>query len=766
MPRSLRHVARCHHSVSTVAFFNKAVSRFLCAASGVASVMATRFAPSRAAQSPANPRPAPISTTTVCGVIAPKDAAWCGSPRLVESEFKFEAVASHRKSPREYAHGQITVLVPGTNWCESDPSCRKRMGDSSPPSAGCVNTNSRDRWSTPWILNNASASETRPAVSSAIARVGVKTDDKDRRQNPPTFSWTKLKAAFARSSRTSRGARATRRVTGHTMAPSEAEIAVACADILTGLDHDTLEYVAGGLLDDEVGTVLSCDDLVEFVAPMLDETCGGDEALARAMATSLWERLVGDAGTAKDTPKDVTRKAPISLGGGEMSALEAKTVADEAAARAAYAAPKVVYANDGDGTTSAAAAKEAARAAQRRALLHETAQIEAAELNADLHRASELAARMRIDGDATGSRLAAIELGPFQLPNPGGGADLLDDAVLTLTPGHRYGLIGRNGKGKSTLLKFLASRRVGGLDPSVSVHYVTQEVSLTETQENALPADVVLAADIERVILLQEVVKMEAQDRADLDLEDETGGGGGKGGLKKENPLDAEARRKKLAAAHERLIAMDANGAPARASHILRNLGFNESLSNRKLKDLSGGWRVRVALAAALFAKPYVLRVSQILTPTFDALYGVQSDITTTAIRATQYRTVCALYKSPITRLATDLFLSHSQRFAVTRRTDEPPFNRGGALAGEGAVDLENVANANRGGGVPRPSLPGRRHHGLAAHQRRRAATHAAQDVLQRVGGEEGGAAEEFGKAAISAGGEEETPGGVRGARV
>jgi ABC-type dipeptide/oligopeptide/nickel transport system ATPase subunit len=399
-------------------------------------------------------------------------------------------------------------------------------------------------------------------------------------------------------------------------------------------------------------------------------------------------------------------------------------------------------------------------------LLHETAQIEAAELNADLHRASELAARMRIDGDATGSRLAAIELGPFQLPNPGGGADLLDDAVLTLTPGHRYGLIGRNGKGKSTLLKFLASRRVGGLDPSVSVHYVTQEVSLTETQENALPADVVLAADIERVILLQEVVKMEAQDRADLDLEDETGGGGGKGGLKKENPLDAEARRKKLAAAHERLIAMDANGAPARASHILRNLGFNESLSNRKLKDLSGGWRVRVALAAALFAKPYVLRVSQILTPTFDALYGVQSDSTTTAIRATQYRTVYALYKSPITRLATDLFLSHSQRFAVTRRTDEPPFNRGGALAGEGAVDLENVANANRGGGVPRPSLPGRRHHGLAAHQRRRAATHAAQDVLQRVGGEEGGAAEEFGKAAISAGGEEETPGGVRGARV
>lgn len=81
---------------------------------------------------------------------------------------------------------------------------------------------------------------------------------------------------------------------------------------------------------------------------------------------------------------------------------------------------------------------------------------------------------MRLSGEATGSRLATIELGPFQLPNPGGGSDLLENASMILVPGHRYGLIGRNGKGKSTLLKFIASRRVGGLDPSTSVHYVSQ----------------------------------------------------------------------------------------------------------------------------------------------------------------------------------------------------------------------------------------------------------------------------------------------------
>ena len=161
--------------------------------------------------------------------------------------------------------------------------------------------------------------------------------------------------------------------------------------------------------------------------------------------------------------------------------------------------------------TNAAAAKDAARVAARQAFLAEEAAREAEQLASELEDARVRAARMRLTGEAAGSRLAVAELGPFNLPNPGGGADLLENATATLAPGHRYGLIGRNGKGKSTLLKFLASRRVPGFDPSTTVHYVSQEVSLTQEQEEYKPAALVVEADVERRLLLEEAAALTAK---------------------------------------------------------------------------------------------------------------------------------------------------------------------------------------------------------------------------------------------------------------
>ena len=137
-----RHAAR-HHSSCTEAFSNPAASRLRRAASGVASVMATRFAPRPAATSPARPRPAPSSTTTRRG-----DGALArGVEGIRGGGVGFERhaeVASQRKSPRVYAQGQRTVDVPGTKALESLPSCLSRMGAPS-ARAGWVNVSSDER---------------------------------------------------------------------------------------------------------------------------------------------------------------------------------------------------------------------------------------------------------------------------------------------------------------------------------------------------------------------------------------------------------------------------------------------------------------------------------------------------------------------------------------------------------------------------------------------------------------------------------------------
>ncbi len=159
------------------------------------------------------------------------------------------------------------------------------------------------------------------------------------------------------------------------------------------------------------------------------------------------------------------------------------------------------------------------------------------------------------------------------------GRALLEGAGLVVDPGRKIGLIGRNGAGKSTLLKLIAGIYApdGG-----SIRLASRARLGTVAQEapagSITPAAVVLAADAERGALLAE---------AD------------------------SAAPERLAAIHERLIAIDADSAPARAGAILAGLGFDEAAQNRPMSSFSGGWRMRVALAAALFAAPDLLLLDE-----------------------------------------------------------------------------------------------------------------------------------------------------------
>ncbi len=162
-----------------------------------------------------------------------------------------------------------------------------------------------------------------------------------------------------------------------------------------------------------------------------------------------------------------------------------------------------------------------------------------------------------------------------------GGRTILGGASAALPPGSRVGLIGRNGAGKSTLVRVIAGLLEADdgaveMPRGARLGYVAQEAPAGA----ATPFETVLAADVERAALM---------------AESET--------------CHDDAHR--LAEVHERLLAIDAYAAPARAARVLVGLGFDEEMQARPLDSYSGGWRMRVALAALLFSQPDVLLLDE-----------------------------------------------------------------------------------------------------------------------------------------------------------
>ncbi|WP_371432267.1 ABC-F family ATP-binding cassette domain-containing protein [Novosphingobium sp.] len=161
-----------------------------------------------------------------------------------------------------------------------------------------------------------------------------------------------------------------------------------------------------------------------------------------------------------------------------------------------------------------------------------------------------------------------------------GGRTILDRASASLPTGGKVGLIGRNGAGKSTLMKAI----IGEIEPDdgaiemprrARLGYIAQEAPAG----TATPFETVLAADKEREQLLAEAETCTDPDR--------------------------------LGDVHDRLLAIDAYSAPSRAARILIGLGFDEEMQAQPLDSFSGGWKMRVALAALLFSAPDLLLLDE-----------------------------------------------------------------------------------------------------------------------------------------------------------
>ncbi len=160
-----------------------------------------------------------------------------------------------------------------------------------------------------------------------------------------------------------------------------------------------------------------------------------------------------------------------------------------------------------------------------------------------------------------------------------GGRPLLDGADLAIDAGKRIGLVGRNGAGKTTLLRAIAGDlAVDGGEIRLANRARLGQVKQEAPDGDLSLSDIVLQGDPERLALLAEAEVADPH---------------------------------RLAEIHERLRAIGADSAPARAAAVLAGLGFDAVAQALPVASFSGGWRMRVALATALFAAPDLLLLDE-----------------------------------------------------------------------------------------------------------------------------------------------------------
>lgn len=169
------------------------------------------------------------------------------------------------------------------------------------------------------------------------------------------------------------------------------------------------------------------------------------------------------------------------------------------------------------------------------------------------------------------------------------GKPLIEDTEIIINYGNRYGLIGPNGSGKSTVMKAIAARAIP-IPDSLDIYYLDCEYA---SRSDITALEAVMESNDEINLLEQQAEHLNnAMAEAELD-----------------GQLDIQAQ---LEGVYARLDQLDASTAEARATTILHGLGFTKAMQAQTTNAFSGGWRMRVALARALFLEPEFLLMDEV----------------------------------------------------------------------------------------------------------------------------------------------------------
>uniref|UniRef100_A0A804Q642 ABC transporter domain-containing protein n=1 Tax=Zea mays TaxID=4577 RepID=A0A804Q642_MAIZE len=283
-----------------------------------------------------------------------------------------------------------------------------------------------------------------------------------------------------------------------------------------------------------------------------------------------------------DAPAAKPSKAPASSYMGDID-LPPSDDEDQEEAQLAAAKPKPARAAVDLSAGAAPSHKDAKKKDKREAVAAAAAEAARQEALRDDRDAFSVVIGARVPGSSAADGTVDDNVRDVVLENfsvSARGKELLKSASLRISHGRRYGLVGPNGMGKSTLLKLLAWRQVP-VPRNIDVLLVEQEI--IGDDRSALEA--VVAADEELTALQAEQARLEASNDAD----------------------DNE----RLVEVYEKLNLVGSDVARARASKILAGLGFDQAMQARSTKSFSGGWRMRISLARALFMQPTLLLLDE-----------------------------------------------------------------------------------------------------------------------------------------------------------